>query len=208
MYTMGEMLDADTGKMVKGHWTAGVNSKKVLLRNVTARWMHIKSNPDHFKVYKCLCETNQVATHPRATPDHIWRSVKGDAMEQTTLNGFETKIPAFTMAGMLDHLVELVVSEDNVFRLVDKGPFRLLMHYMRPSLQETDLPHRTKMTSEVLKRTKKVEASLMMTGMHRIICLGSFRTRIYALSYSKFKSRRNLQKFIKILQVHSGSNLF
>ncbi|KAF7372209.1 hypothetical protein MVEN_00080200 [Mycena venus] len=82
MYTMGEMFDADTGEMMKGHWcrlckNAGVNSKTCfLLGNVTARQMHIKRNPDHFKIYKRPCEKNQVATHPWATPDHILKFVQ------------------------------------------------------------------------------------------------------------------------------------
>ncbi|KAF7372005.1 Zinc finger BED domain-containing protein RICESLEEPER 2 [Mycena venus] len=152
MYTMGEMLDADTGEMVKG-------MRESIPKSASFSGMS-RHGGCTLKVYKRLCEKNQVAIHPRVTPDDILKGIKGDAMEQTTLNGFAMKIPPFKTDGMLDHLVKLVVSEDNAFRLVDKGPFRRLMHYMRPSLQKKDLLHRTKMMSEVLERTKKVEARL------------------------------------------------
>lgn len=46
------------------------------------------------------------------------------------------------------------------FQLVDRGPFCRLLTYCRPSLQvtETDIPHRTKLRTEILERAKIVEA--------------------------------------------------
>lgn len=44
--------------------------------------------------------------------------------------------------------------------LVDKGPFRRLLQYLHPSLGAKDIPHRTKMRKEILKRTAEVEERL------------------------------------------------
>lgn len=73
----------------------------------------------------------------------------------------------------MDYLVELVVSEDDVcvplvvkrthvnylqaFQLVDKGAFRRLLMYLRPSLLDTDIPHRTKLRAVILERATAVE---------------------------------------------------
>lgn len=43
------------------------------------------------------------------------------------------------------------------FRLVDKGPFRRLLTYLRPSLADKDIPHRTKIKLEILERAELVE---------------------------------------------------
>jgi len=49
--------------------------------------------------------------HPRAIP----RDYKMADSEQTTLDNVLTpKVPAFTKSGLLDHIIELVVSEDEV----------------------------------------------------------------------------------------------
>lgn len=44
--------------------------------------------------------------------------------------------------------------------LVEKSPFRRLLLYTRPSLGEKDIPHRTKMREEILKRKDVVEERL------------------------------------------------
>lgn len=68
-----------------------------------------------------------------------------------------------TQAGLLDFIVELVISEDNVrtfsilekssvinnnylkaIQFIDKSAFRNLLLYARPSLQDSDILHRTK----------------------------------------------------------------
>jgi hypothetical protein len=45
------------------------------------------------------------------------------------------------MQGLLDHIIELIVSEDDAFLLVDKGPFRRLLRFLWPSLSDKDIPH-------------------------------------------------------------------
>jgi hypothetical protein len=43
------------------------------------------------------------------------------------------------------------------FQLVDKGSFRRLLMYSRPSLSEKDIPHRTKIQQEIILRAHEVE---------------------------------------------------
>jgi hypothetical protein len=111
---------------------------------------------------------------------------------QGTLDNVITKqprVPPFTPAGLLDYIIELVVSEDNVrtfsclaeeaalnslkaFQLVDKGPFRRLLTYVRPSLLDKDIPHRTKLRKEIFERAEAVEervrVKLQVTFIFRV----------------------------------------
>jgi hypothetical protein len=43
------------------------------------------------------------------------------------------------------------------FQLVDKGAFRHLLVYLRPSLLDTDIPHCTKLRAVILQCAKAVE---------------------------------------------------
>ena len=43
------------------------------------------------------------------------------------------------------------------FQLVDKGAFRRLLMYTRPSLSERDIPHRTKIQEEILLKAEVAE---------------------------------------------------
>ena len=97
---------------------------------------------------------------------------------QGTLDDVVTKSPrppTFTTAGLLDFIIELVVLGDNVrififvvdmtsnqqilqaIQFIDKDVFRRLVFYIRPSLQEGDIPHRTKLRKEILDRAKIVQ---------------------------------------------------
>jgi len=73
------------------------------------------------------------------------------------------------MQGLMDHLVELIVSEDDAFLLLNKPVFRHLLHYLCPSLCLNDIPHHTKVHGEVLVRAveakSKVKAALQVRLM-------------------------------------------
>ena len=64
----------------------------------------------------------------------------------------------FSTQGLIDHLVKLVVSEDNAFLLLDKPAFQQLIQYLCPSLPQQDIPHRTKIREEVLAHTVQAES--------------------------------------------------
>src|SRR6266705_4591843 len=88
------------------------------------------------------------------------------SQHQATLDGSFTRQPRvapFSSQGLIDHLVELVVSEDEAFHLLDKPAFRQLLHYLRPTLASRDIPHHTKIREEVLHRAVKAESNLKAT---------------------------------------------
>ena len=85
---------------------------------------------------------------------------------QATLDGMVTSQPRmapFSMRGLIDHVVELIVSEDDAFLLLDKPAFRQLLHYLRPALPIKDIPHRTRIREEVLARAGQAKAKLKAT---------------------------------------------
>jgi hypothetical protein len=61
-------------------------------------------------------------------------------------------IALFSMWGFVKHMVELIVSEDYAFYLLDKPAFCWLIHYLWPTLAIKDIPHRTRICEEVLAR--------------------------------------------------------
>jgi len=84
----------------------------------------------------------------------------------------------FTNAGLKDYIIELVIREDEVsnisnvvryislilspqaFCLVDRGSFRRLLKFCRPSLSERDIPHRQTLRAEILRRARIVEGTV------------------------------------------------
>lgn len=75
------------------------------------------------------------------------------------------------MQGLLDHLIELVVSEDHAFKILDRPTFRRLLLYIRPSLQDRDIPHRTKLRQLILERAKDAEDKVKaVLGVRFIFC--------------------------------------
>jgi hypothetical protein len=70
----------------------------------------------------------------------------------------QPRMPPFTTQGLLDYVIELVVLEDKALQLIDKGSFRRLLTYLRPTLSERDVPHRNKLHKEILLRAETAEA--------------------------------------------------
>lgn len=52
------------------------------------------------------------------------------------------------------HVIMTYDMHHQAFHLVDKGSFRRLLRYLRPSLSDRDIPHRTKTRDEILERAK------------------------------------------------------
>jgi hypothetical protein len=70
-------------------------------------------NAGHFKVYKKRCLERSISMHDQAIPD----AEPELKMKQSTLDTAitrEARILAFLNKGLLDYIVELVVSEDKV----------------------------------------------------------------------------------------------
>jgi hypothetical protein len=121
----------------------------------------------HFEEYRKRCTSSKIPMNARAIPDiektasAMWVLHSLIALphwfscsQQTLDSALVTKPPLFTRAGLLEYIVELVVVEDEAFQLVDKGAFRRLLEYLRPSLIARDIPHKTKVRDEIMARAE------------------------------------------------------
>ena len=128
---------------------------------------------DHFQIYKERCTKLNIHLNNRAilpSEAAILYVSSGShganvvlmafSSRQTTLDGSidrQPRPPTFTTQGMLDHVVELVISQDEAFELVDRSPFCHLLMYLRPSLSEKDIPHHTKLRKEIGEHAQQAE---------------------------------------------------
>ena len=88
------------------------------------------------------------------------------SQRQTTLDGSFTRQPCvapFSSQGMVDHLVQLIVTEDEAFYLLEKPAFRQLLLYLQPTLTDRDIPHCTKIREEVLTRSVQAKSNVKAT---------------------------------------------
>ncbi|KAF5319881.1 hypothetical protein D9758_017850 [Tetrapyrgos nigripes] len=117
--------------------------------SVTSLCKHIARNPDHFIVYKTECEKRNIEMHPTAIP-----ASSGDFSRQSTLDMVVVKQPTveFSVAGLKDYIIALVVIEDTAMYLVSKPSFRQLLQFCRPSLKDKDLISPTELCREIIKR--------------------------------------------------------
>ena len=94
------------------------------------------------------------------------------SQRQTTLDEtFTTQqcVAPFSTQGLIDHLVELIVTEDEAFQLLDRPMFWQLLNYLHPMLPNGDIPHCTKIHDKVLAHAvqaeSKVKAALQVCSM-------------------------------------------
>ncbi|KAF5370479.1 hypothetical protein D9615_009743 [Tricholomella constricta] len=165
IFTKQQRINPATNETEDGHLcklcrAAGVIEKNCFFKgSMSTLQTHISRNPDHIKIYIDWCQKLGLALNSRA----VARSESAssiDGMLQGTLDGIvsrQPRMPAFTSAGMLDYVIELIVREDEALQLIDRGSFRRLLKFMRPSLQEKDIPHRTKLRQEIIRRAHDVE---------------------------------------------------
>ncbi|KAG2737535.1 hypothetical protein P692DRAFT_20823711 [Suillus brevipes Sb2] len=88
----------------------------------------------HINVYKQWCEAGGITMHHRAIPPR-----EDDIMtqSQSTLDSkLVCKPPAFTKEGLLEYIMELIMTEDEAIQLIDKPAFRHLLQYAHPTLTE------------------------------------------------------------------------
>lgn len=96
---------------------------------------------------------------------------------QLTLGGFIESVPQWSKDGLLDHIVEFVIEDDQVcffcfnfnilsflmqaFNIVEKTLFCALLKYQKPSMKDSNIPHQTKLREEVIHKTEVVMHKLM-----------------------------------------------
>ena len=112
----------------------------------------------------------------------------GDLNKESTqhdLDGFIKSVPKWSKEGLLEHIVDFVVSDDQVsddytcrllsngccqpFRIVDKKQFRVLLKYQRPATKDSDIPHRIKLRDEIIL---KANEAIERLKAHFKVCFG------------------------------------
>ncbi|PPQ85072.1 hypothetical protein CVT26_005196 [Gymnopilus dilepis] len=73
---------------------------------------------------------------------------------QKNLDGFVKSVPKWSKEGLLEHIIDFVVSDDQPFRIVEKSSFRALLTYQRPAMNDSDIPHRTKLREEIVYKAE------------------------------------------------------
>ncbi|KAG2029156.1 hypothetical protein BDR03DRAFT_987942 [Suillus americanus] len=151
-------INPDTGKEEDGHWSEvckanGVARKFSFLKgSVTSLDAHIQRHKDHTKLYKDCCHKRGIQPHVHALPSDDMLS------NQKTLDSAVVKehcTPAFTTAGLLDYIVELIVAKDKAFQLADKDAFQQLLTYTHPGLSEKDIPRHHKIVESWIRKCLK-----------------------------------------------------
>jgi hypothetical protein len=100
---------------------------------------------------------------------HVLMLIMTARDSQLTLDGMAMSQPhvaPFSTCGLIDHLVELIVTKDDAFYLLDKPVFQQLIHYLRPNLTIKDIPHHTRICEEVLAHA--VQAKFKLKAMLQV----------------------------------------
>ncbi|KAG6883693.1 hypothetical protein C0992_008116, partial [Termitomyces sp. T32_za158] len=116
---------------------------------------HIKRAwSSHGSIYRRKCEMKGITPHSRACPEVEHHS------HQETLNDYVKSMPKWTVEGLRGMIVNLVVDNFSAIRLVDKASFRDLLIYQRPSTKESEIPHRTTISDEIMYKANIVQDRL------------------------------------------------
>jgi hypothetical protein len=81
-------------------------------------------------------------------------------LSQSTLDSSVVKAPQFTSEGLMEHIGELLVSDHNAVLLVEKRPFRRIFKFVRPTLNDSDIPHRGEARKWILDKMEVVISRL------------------------------------------------
>ncbi|THG95518.1 hypothetical protein EW026_g6148 [Hermanssonia centrifuga] len=154
------------GKEEKGHWCRVCRDRKMknedcwFTGGVSSLRTHIKRKwASHGARYLRKCAEQGLTPNHLAVPKPTTEDLN-EGGSKPTLDSFVKKVPKWTQQGLLDHIVELIVSDDQAFRLVEKAAFRRLLQYQRPQTKDTEIPHHTFVREEIMRKASDVEARL------------------------------------------------
>ncbi|KAH9035215.1 hypothetical protein EDB85DRAFT_1889441 [Lactarius pseudohatsudake] len=123
-YCQKDYVHLDTKKILDGHWCRLCRKNSSIKRtscfltgSASSLRMHITRH--HAQLYHKRCNTVGIEPNHRA----LFRTPadSGDGLSQTSLDGIvthEPKVPVFTRTGLIDHIVEVVVCEDEVSEIM------------------------------------------------------------------------------------------
>ncbi|KAG6905960.1 hypothetical protein DXG01_016673 [Tephrocybe rancida] len=82
---------------------------------------------------------------------------------QTKLDGWVEGVPKWTSEGLLNHILEFIMSDDQAFHLIEKKSFCGILKYQRPSMKASDIPKCTKLQEEIIYKSKVVRKEIWPT---------------------------------------------
>jgi hypothetical protein len=100
------------------------------------------------------CKEAGIDPHPRALGSD--NEDKNAALKQVSLDGFMQHIPTWTKQGLMEHIIQFVVEDDQSFLVLEKPSFRNLLRYLRPNMKDSDIPHRTKLREQIMGKVDNV----------------------------------------------------
>ena len=108
----------------------------------------------HGDIYLKKCKEAGVDPHPRAIGSD--KNDKNATLKQGNLDSFMQRMPTWTKQGLMEHIVQFVVADDQSFLVLEKPSFRNLLRYLRPNMKDSDIPHRTKLREEIMGKVDDV----------------------------------------------------
>ena len=67
----------------------------------------------------------------------------------------QANIPPFSLPSLHQHLVEFIVADDQALNIVKCNEFRRLLLFLREDLKDTDIPHCTKIKTDIIEAWKE-----------------------------------------------------
>ncbi|GJE88702.1 hAT transposon family protein [Phanerochaete sordida] len=134
--------------------------------NSTALRSHISKDMEHYTRYREGCVKDEITMDPRCMPREEKERLSGKAQANgnhpiaSFLEPAPPKPEAWSIEGLEDHVCRFVVETDQALAIVDQPSFRALLSYQRPSMKESELCHRTKMTDIVIERAQLIMEEL------------------------------------------------
>lgn len=138
--------------------------------------------------------------------------------DQKTLEGWAVaKVPQWTKEGLMEHIVELVVVDDQVrnakliyvllkftltprgtqaFSVVDRMAFRRLLKFQRPATKDADIPHRTSVAKAVHAKSYKVKDILKDLFAVSVVYIVLLRLRSYVCTEHPWGSISNIGRLV------------
>ncbi|THU77940.1 hypothetical protein K435DRAFT_877197 [Dendrothele bispora CBS 962.96] len=152
-------VNPDTNATQNGHICGICRKKKIPMRScflsgsVTSLRKHIARNKDHFAVYKEQCEKHDIPLNATAVPKG-----SNELSRQSTLDNVIVRRPnvEFSVAGLIDYMIQMIVLEDKAIRLVTRPSFQRLLQFCRPSLRDKDFVSDRTLQTEILKRADDI----------------------------------------------------
>ncbi|KAF8887636.1 hypothetical protein CPB84DRAFT_1849810 [Gymnopilus junonius] len=159
MFTPGELKDKASDKSKKGHICKGCiamgHSEKNSFfsgdNSMLRTYVHWNWGT-HGEMYLKICQKIGIKPNECALPNP--EDMPSDTTMQTHLDGFvqATLNVKWSKEGLLEHILDFIISGDQSFHVVEEKPFRKLLKYQHPATQESDIPHHTKIQEEVIEK--------------------------------------------------------